>query len=135
MWRIIARALVSAVLSTCAAAGCTRGSEVVGDVLESAKSPDGLAVAKLTKSEHGATVSDIYRVYTENAETGEAEKILQADHVASIRLRWDGNDVLTIVMPCGQIFAFTNFAYILQRDGQLRQTIQVRLETSGLCPR
>jgi hypothetical protein len=134
-WRVIVRGFVPAALSVLAAAGCTSDGEVAGDVLESVKSADGSAVAKVAKTGHGATVSDVYRVYLENGETGEAAEILRADHVESIKLAWTGNDVLTISMPCGRVFAFQNFVDILQRDGSLRGTMQMKLETSGLCPR
>jgi len=43
-----------------------------GEVLKSVANPTARAIARLTRSGHGAAVSDVYRVYIEDADTGDA---------------------------------------------------------------
>ncbi len=126
---------VPLILVTLCELGCKPHSdEVVGRVTESLRNPDSVAVAEVTLSEHGVTVPDVYRVYVGNLLTGQVAEVLRADKTGNVRIAWTQRDVLTVSMACGRIFAFTNFFYLLDEKGLFRRAIEVKLETSGVCP-
>jgi hypothetical protein len=115
--------------------GCKpRGDIVEGDVVERKPSPDSTVVALITRANYGATVPYVYRVYLQPSDPSAAAKqLLQADKMEDMHVDWEQNGTLLIRMPCGRIFAFTNFLYVLGKDGKLVTRIPVKLDTGGLC--
>lgn len=129
----VLRAVPFALVMLCELGCRPHSDEVLGRVTESLRNPDSVAVAQVTLAEHGATVPDVYRVYVGNLLTGQVAEVLRADQTGKIRLAWTQRDVLTVYMPCGRIFAFNNFFYLLDEKGGFRRAIEVKLATAGVC--
>lgn len=135
MHRRVAKRFSAVFAMLCLLVACNRGADkIVGSVLESVNSPDSQLVATLTKSEHGATVSDVYRVYLSRAETDSVvAEVLRADRLDSVRIQWSDASRLTILMPCGRVFMFRNFFEAVSKGTGLSRTISVYLDTNGVC--
>ena len=88
--------------------------EVVSEEIEEisrARSPDGIVEAILTKSNFGATVDYVYKLYI--VPTGATalpdEPIVVADHVVDPNIAWRMPKFLTFSYGKARIFNFTNF--------------------------
>lgn len=97
-----------------------------------AVSEDKGVTATVIRSEGGATVSSVFRVYVQGAHAGKKSEVFRADRVQGLRILWSGEKLLMIHMVCGRVFAYRNF-YDSAQDGRLVRRVEVKLETQGLC--
>lgn len=100
------------------------------ETLEAKTSPDGALTAKVLRSNLNATAPFLYHVMVQSkagnaSESG--EEVLVAQHIdkENIHLEWNSAKQISILMPCGEIFSFTNF--------MRTPAVEVKLVTNGVC--
>jgi hypothetical protein len=116
---------------------CSKAPTIEGEVLSKAVRPGGNAIALVTRTEGGAlgaTVSTGYRVYVEQQGSNAAPwELLRADKSDPPRLKWADYRTLHIMLPCGQIFQFSNFAFVKNQRTHEFEEVLVKLDNQGLC--
>lgn len=122
----------SLILCCTALIACESSTNIKGRVIEVQASPDGRATATLSKSEHGATVSDVYRVYLKDAESRTAFEVMRVDKAEGMNIGWSDARTLSVRMDCGKVFQFTNFFYIKDASGN-PELISITLSAAGPC--
>jgi hypothetical protein len=111
---------------------CGGPASIEGDIVEVQASPDGRAVATLSKSQHGATVPDVYRVYLNEVDSSHVSELVRADSVEGMHIEWSDERTIAVRMQCGKIFQFTNFFYIRGASGD-PERVSITLSTAGPC--
>src|SRR5262249_51464804 len=108
--RILAMRLLVLMTALVAGGGALWGAAASEEVAR-IRSPDGVVEAILTRSDYGATVDYVYKLYVAPAGTAKIpeEPVLVADHVAEPRVEWPMPRFLRFSYREARIFNFTNF--------------------------
>lgn len=95
--------------------------------------PNGMGIhAQVFRVESGATASDQYEVWlSDNQGAMTKKKVLFADKVESLQLKWISNDKLMICYGKAQIHEFSNYMVSLKSDGSVLHDIQVDIFRSS----
>lgn len=115
-----------------AALVCLGACGVETEIISRVDRDDGQGYATVAEVRGNATVSTVYIVeITETSGDGGPTEILRMDKSEPPVISWRSDGVLLIDAPCGQIYAFKNFAFF--RDDQGVERITVILNNSGPC--
>jgi hypothetical protein len=128
-----AHRIILFVLFGVALCACGSSTKIEGEILDAQASPGGRAVATLSRTTHGATVADVYRVYIGTADSEAITELVRADKVEGLYIEWRDATTLVVHMKCGKVFRFTNFFYVRTASDKLT-LISVLLHTAGPCP-
>lgn len=125
-------ACLMVVLTTVLLAGCNDSIKVKGAVVNQTPSPNGQVVALITRYSGNATVSFVDRIYLRPIDSKNAFLVLKADKSDNVTVKWIDDRHLQIVIPCAQVFSYTNFFY-LTKAGDLVYPVSIELINRGLC--
>lgn len=125
-------ACLAVVLTLVLLAGCDDSNKLQGEPVSQTVSPNGRIIALTTRYSGNATVSFVDRVYLKSADDNRAHLVLKADKSDKVTVKWIDDRHLQIDIPCGQIFSYTNFFYLM-KSGELVYPVSVDLVNHGLC--
>jgi len=102
------------------------------NILSKVDRADGKVYATITKTGGDATVSFGYRVYVGGNAKFPTDQVLKMDKGDAPAIQWR-NGRLYIDVRCGQIFHYSNFAYIRPIGSERFERISVILRDGGVC--
>jgi hypothetical protein len=108
-------------------AGCARPNAIEGK--EVAQQLDFYKELKVRVTKDSAAD---YRVYVSAIDHDEGrDVVLRTNSRDGVAMDWVDKDILKLTIPCGRVFAFTNFFKITNAKGELERRISIRLDAEG----
>ncbi|MCK9195044.1 MAG: hypothetical protein M0P19_14360 [Nevskia sp.] len=112
---------------------CGTKNSIQGTIIDEQKSIDSLIKIIVTEYNGGATTSFTRRVYLQDVSTENIYEMLLVDKTKGLGVKWEGENIVSIDMPCGHVHKFINFYEALNDKHNYVKTIELRLKTKGLC--
>jgi hypothetical protein len=121
-----------------AACGDNSGSNTMkGETVEKMQNPGGTLAATSTREGGDAKTPARFHVYVQKSrEPAQAIEVLDVDHSVAPVLRWIGPNGLEVIVECGQVHRFSNFADVWSSDESRdkAEMVVVMLDNRGVCP-
>jgi hypothetical protein len=108
-------------------AGCARPNAIEGK--EVAHKLDFYKELKVRVTKDSAAD---YRVYVSAIDHDEGgDVVLRTNSRDGVAMDWVDKDILKLTIPCGRVFAFTNFFEIVDPGGRLMRRVSIELDADG----
>jgi hypothetical protein len=120
-----------------AACGDSGSNTLKGETVEKMQSPGGTLAATSTREGGDAKTPARFRVYVQRSQNpAQAIEVLDVDHSVQPILRWVGPNGLQVIVECGQVHRFSNFADVWSSDESRDKSemVVVMLDNRGVCP-